>query len=277
MAFHHLLLKWHPMIGCDFHLELTFTWPPVPVPYTPHIVGQRLAGLGGPAGAGTITDDNVLANNWNIILRDSDIQYGIPHIPVPPFPPCVLALLWTALSGSKSYFGPSSVVAKNNDPIAAALLVYVNPQLNCDDPVPLPTGIAITWSNVVCGLTWGDIIGGFLSMGLDIAISFLLNKLGSRISAKLIPKSASQVVTKAIETTVSSVLQQLTGSPIGYTWSIPGHLFGNAANPGNWGPLIGHPLGELIGRVTGLDSPAPAAPTTPSANNFANDPSVEQH
>ncbi len=122
MAFHHLLLKWHPMVGCDFHMELTFTWPPVPAPYTPHLVGQRLAGFGGAS----MTGDDVLANNWNIIQRDSDIQYGIPHIPLPPFPPCVLALLWTALSGSKSYFGPSSVLG-NGKPIAAALFVYVNP------------------------------------------------------------------------------------------------------------------------------------------------------
>ena len=72
-----------------------------------------------PTGGASMTGDDVLANNWNIIQRDSDIQYGIPHIPLPPFPPCVLALLWTAISGSKSYFGPSSVLG-NGKPIAAA-------------------------------------------------------------------------------------------------------------------------------------------------------------
>jgi hypothetical protein len=269
VAFHLLLLKWHPMIGCDIHLELTATWPPVPAPNTPHLVAQRLAGFGGA----TMTDDDVLANNWNIIQRDSDIQYGIPHIPIPPYPPCALALLWTGLSGSKSYFGPRSVVSSKG-PIAAALLVYVNPQLNCDDPLPLPTGIAITWSTVVCGMTWGDIIGGFLSMAFDMLISWLLNKLGERLAAKLLPKGLAKWVAKALETTINTILQQITGSPVGYTWSLPGHGLGDPYNPGNWGPMLGHPLGEWIGRATGLDSPAPAPPAP--TNNFANDPAVEQ-
>jgi hypothetical protein len=245
------------MIGCDVHLELTFTWPPVPVPFTPHAVGQRLAGLGGAS----MTGDDVLANNWNIIHRDSDISYGIPHIPIPPFPPCVLALLWTGLSGSKSYFGPSSVRA-NNKPIAAALFVYVNPQLNCDDPLPLPTGIAITWSNVVCGLTWGDIIGGFLAMGIDMAISFLLNKLGGKIASKLIPKKAAKWAVEAINTTVNAIFQQITGSPVGYTYSVPGHVLGDPFNPGNWGPMIGHWIGDQIDHV---------------ADSFVDDAAVEQH
>lgn len=260
------------MVGCDFHMELTFTWPPVPAPYTPHLVGQRLAGFGGAS----MTGDDVLANNWNIIQRDSDIQYGIPHIPLPPFPPCVLALLWTAISGSKSYFGPSSVLG-NGKPIAAALFVYVNPQLNCDDPLPLPTGVAITWSNVVCGLTWGDIIGGFLSMGFDMLISWVLNKLGSGIAGKLTPKGLVPGAVKAIEATVNTIFQQLTGSPVGYTWSLPGHVLGDWANPGNWGPMAGHPLGDLIAQGLGLDSPAPVPSAAPTTNSFANDPGVEQH
>ncbi|AKT41266.1 hypothetical protein [Chondromyces crocatus] len=244
MAFHLLLLKWHPMVGCDLHLELTFTWPPVPVPFTPHVVGQRLAGFGGA----DMTSDTVLANNWNIIRRDSDISYGIPHVPIPVFPPCVLALLWTGLSGSKSYFGPSTVHG-NGKPIAAALLITQNPQLNCDDPFPLPTGMAFSWSNVVCGLSWGDIIGGLLAMAFDMAVGFVLNKIGGKLGGKVVGKfapAASKVVVEAINLTVNAVFQQLTGSPIGYSFSVPEKLFSPYANPGNWGKTLGHGLGNLI-------------------------------
>jgi hypothetical protein len=260
------------MIGCDFQFEFTATWPPIPVPFTSHLVAQRLAGFGGAS----MTSDDVLANNWNIIQRDSDIQYGIPHIPLPPWPPCVLALVWTGLSGSKSYFGPSSVVSSGG-PIAAALFVYVNPQLNCDDPLPLPTGIAITWSNVVCGLTWGDVIGGALSMAFDMLISFVLGKISNKIAGKLTPKNLAKWEVEVIQKTVSAVFQQLTGSPIGYTWSLPGHVFGDAANAGDWGPMLGHPIGEWIGRVAGLDSPAPMPPSSSTASHIVNDPGVEQH
>lgn len=279
MAWHHLLLKWHPMIGCDRHFELTLTWPPLPAPDIWHLVGQRLAGFGGA----TMTGDDVLANNWNIIMRDSDIQYGIPHIPLPPYPPCVLALLYTGLSGSKSYFGPASVQANGGSPIAAALLVYVNPQLNCND-LPAPTGLAATWSNVVCGMTWGDIIGGFLSAIFDVLITWILNEIGGKIAGRLTPKGAAEWVVEVIKVTTNTVLQQFTGSPVGYTYGVPSHLIdwafgdgaGKYANPGNWGTMIGHPLGEWIGRVSGLDQQPSSIPTTAASSSLANDSLVEQ-
>jgi hypothetical protein len=273
VAYHHLLLQRHPMAGLDFHLELTFTWPPVPVPFTPHIVGQLMQGFGGAS-----LTSNVTADGMTIVQRDSDIQYGIPHIPL-PFINCVLALLWTGLSGSKSYFGPSKVIA-NGKPVAAALIVCVNPQLNCDDPTALPTGAALSSSSVVCTMTWGDFLGGLFAAAIDVAITFVLNKLGSAIGKGIAGRAgvaATSWVFDAIGVTATAVLQQITGSPVGYTFSVPGHLGGEWANPGNWGALVGHPLGDLAAGALHLDSPLPSPPPSPIGNHIADDPAVEQH
>jgi hypothetical protein len=254
MMDHVVLLKWHVMLGCDIHNEITATWPPLPAPNVPHIVGMRLAGLSGQA---SLTGDDVVANGWNIVQRDSDISAFIPHIPIPPFPPIILLALIIPTSGSKSYFGPSTVIA-NKKPIAGALLGPINLQLNCADPCPLPCGIVIAWGSVVCGMTWGDIIGGFIGMAIDAAMSFAINKVAGLFGMR----AEDKMLKDLIGTYAGIAISQLLGSPIGYSFSVPGHVAGDDANPGNWGSNAGHAAGNAIDKAN---------------NSTSNDPHTEQH
>ena len=297
---HLLLLKYHVMAGVDCHDELTATLPPVPAPEIPHIVGMVMCGVAGLAGWGggaTMTGDDVKADSMNIICRGSDISYLIPHVPIPPYPPCAMLVLIIPTSGSKSYFGAASVLTAKG-PVACCLLVTMNPQLNCDDPLSLPSGMAASWSTVVCGMSFGDILGGILAMGLDMLISLGLNKLGSKLAKGVFGKVMDKMApgwAKALESTVNAIMQQITGSPVGYTYSVPGHALGDAANAGDIGSMIGFGIGDAVGGPQGrtveqqllgaqspvtqsqLAQPPPAYNPASSMQGITHDPGVEAH
>lgn len=120
---HIVLRQYHVMAGCDYHNEVTATPPPVPAPMIPHVVGHVMQGWGITATA-LMTDDKVKALGTKIMQRDTDIGNGIIHVPIPPYPPCALLPLIIPTSGSKSYFGPATVLAQGK-PIAGAVLIVV--------------------------------------------------------------------------------------------------------------------------------------------------------
>ena len=247
---HALLRKWNPMAGVDPHNEITLAL--VPAPFIPHVVGMVLCG---DSNSSRLTT-NVTASDWAIVQRDSDIGAGIPHVPL-VLPACVLFGALLLLSGSKSYFGPSSVRA-NGKPVAAAVLLhYFNVNLNCADPIYMPNNLVVAWGTVVCGMTWGDIIGGLAAMLIDIILSGAYTLLGAGVSS-----AAGGKLAKFLVSALASVIaQQLAGSPVGFSVA-PGRDENSNWNPANWGPKLGHGLGDLISN----------APKTTS-----NDPATEQH
>jgi len=163
-----VLLEFHPMLGVDAHTDVPPALPPAPVPFAPHGVGALLNWVL-PASMA----DTVLANYARIMQRGTDIQNGIPHIPLAP--PLLLSGAITAFSGSKSYFGPASVQAKGK-PIAVAVAVVLNVNLNCGD-IPTPTGFVLAPNTVVAGMTFGDWLGAVFAMVVDCAIQTLMNQL----------------------------------------------------------------------------------------------------
>lgn len=225
---HCVMLQWHPMVGLDFHDEITATAPPAPAPNIPHVCGHVLYGWT----LGDMSPPAIKANGMRIALRGTDIKNGIPHVPIPPWPPILLLPLVIGFSGSKSHFGPASVTAKGK-PIAAAIAVVVNLNLNCNSLAPLPTGIVVAPSTVVCGMTLGDILGGFFAMGADALFGFVLNKITGGIGKWVAGDAIGKVAAKVLGDTVSAVLQTLFGSPLG------------------WSPE-GAPVGDLGGKFSDL-------------------------
>jgi hypothetical protein len=267
------------MAGLDLHDEVTFPPPPpAPVKVIPHVVVDVLNGVGLFC---KLSPDTVNANWMRMIMRDSDIGNFIPHVPI-PINAWVLAPLIICTSGSKNYFGPSSVQA-GGKPIGVALLIILDIDLNCSDPVPLPSIRILAPATVVAGLSLGDILGGFLAMGADFAVQGILNFLtGSSGAGRIFGKVGKLVVQKYLQGVLSWAIQVATGSPLG--WSL-----GPVGDPPSDG---GHALGEWIGNhITGdrtieqiMDGTQPnalAAPTsTPPAtagamSGIVNDPGVE--
>ena len=290
---HCVLLKWHPMLGLDFHNEVTATVPPAYVENVPHVCGHVLYGWG----LGTVTPAAIKANGMQIVMRGSDISNGIIHVPIPPWPPICLLPLVIGFSGSKSHFGPGSVKS-NGNPIGAAILVVINLNLNCNSIAPLPTGIVIAPATVVCGMTLGDILGGVFAMASDAIYGFILNKITGGIGSWVAGDELGKVAVKVFADVVSSILQTAFGSPLG--WSLPGGPTGRLGNAisdaarglgerlGNWAspPQQYGPHGEpLAPGQTAVAPPAhalsqpfepgPLPADHPAADRF-NDPEVEE-
>lgn len=302
---HCVLIKWHPMVGVDFHLDAMPTpVGPAPSPWHPHLTAHVLYGwtLGNIA-------PNVTTMGIPIIHMGSDIANGIPHIPLPPTH-FLLALLWTAFSGSKSHFGPSAVQTKTG-PIGAALLIVYNLNLNCGSGWPTPTGVVLAPNTVVTHMTLGDILGGLFSMAVDAVLSKLLSfgigkatggmtqGFGSELAGALIGfmvgsplgKSSLDVLKAVTPESWSGTLNNLSfipGFPGWYgTWSA------TASDGGRW---VGAKLGDAIsggetrterlwgrdgafaseGAAAAVSQPADTSSVSSPAQGIADNPGVEE-
>jgi hypothetical protein len=173
----------HPMIGSDFHDEIS---PPgVPVPSIPHLVMGVICFP--PWGVVTgKCNETVWTTTAMSLAQGTDMGFFIPHIPIPPAPANILAPILTLASGSKSHFGAQNHKTPKG-PLAFACLVVVNLNLNYGGPTrpPLPSGFVfavfqLTWQ----GVTWGDIIAGALHMLVDALIQFGINRFLSNVSVR---------------------------------------------------------------------------------------------
>lgn len=166
-----VLITIHPMLGLDGHKELGIVPPaplPVPAPFYPHFVGATLRWILRPAMAPTVQ-----SVGFSTMQRGTDIQSGIPHVPIPLAPFNLLWPVLTAFSGSKSHFGVATVMVEGKV-IAVAVTIIINVNLNCGD-IPTPTGFVIAPNTVVAQMTFADWLGGVFSMAFDCVVQALLS------------------------------------------------------------------------------------------------------
>jgi hypothetical protein len=184
----NVLKSYHPMIGIPFIERHQAIFPPVPapVPSVPHVCAAALCI--GPWGvlSGKPNPKELSASGGIMMSQGTDIGPLIPHYNMIPLaPPNALLPVIILTSGSKSHFGATKNMAPQG-PVAFAVAVVVNFNLNCAGPAwpPLPSGLVITFNTHTTGATAGDIIAGALHMVVDAAIQFGLNRLfaWSRVS-----------------------------------------------------------------------------------------------
>ena len=173
MAMPHMVMKhWDPMIGCDVHLAVAPTGPPIgpPGPY-PYFTMQFLSGL-----LVFFTPLKSQRSLYGItVAKGSDIGGGIPHVGAPSADLPVTILT----SGSKNHFGANNYQV-DGKPVGLALLGAVNLNLNCGTPVPTPSGYVVCVNVHAGGMTFADYLGGFATMVADFAIQSAFNHLGMR-------------------------------------------------------------------------------------------------
>ncbi len=287
MVGYPMLKHTHPMVGLDFHDEVT---PPgVPAPKIPHLVAGVLCFP--PWGIATGKPNGTVMTTTGIPLsQGTDMGFFIPHIPLPPAPANLLAPIITLVSGSKSHFGAHNRILAQG-PAAFACLYYVNLNLNCGGAAapPLPSGFVLAlFQLTLVDVTFGDMIAGVLHLVVDLFIQFGLNRglnaagnwLGNRIAGALANRvcnmgvrlssigvktlgeffqavlpygRASQLLAYSIEQVPSIILGDLLGTPVGYS-----------------APFAPVSQGE------GLMDQGHSA-LAQSIDNMLNSPSVEQH
>jgi len=172
-----VLKAWHVMVGRDLHIP----WPPgspapAPAP-VPYVTTMTMYGIAGPITTRfttTVYTDGLAP----AMIRGTDIGPLIPHVG----PPSTTLPLEMLASGSKSYFGASSVQVKDQwgspGNLACALLGFTNPNLNCGTPIPTPFGLVIAPTTHLETLTLGDVVAGVYMMAWDFAVQALLNQVG---------------------------------------------------------------------------------------------------
>ncbi len=179
------------MLGLDFHT----TWPPwepEPWPYpTPYFVIMPMCGTMLTAQMAPTAET---LGMWTM-LRGTDIGPLIPHVGCPS----LLTPLDILFSSSASYFGPSSYMAAGM-PVAAALIINVNLNLNCNWCAPLPTGLVLCFTTHYTGMSPFDVLFGFVSMGvaivLDVACGAAAGAGAKAVQKRVIAPVAKRVTTK---------------------------------------------------------------------------------
>lgn len=281
----NVITRFHTMVGVDFHTaQPSFPAPtPPPVPKTPHVVGAMIHFAVWWMARGKDNTD-VQTPFGNAMSKIYDIGMLIPHYGVNS---PILMMLWTLASGSQGHFGVSSVVAKKG-PIAAALFGCSSPQLDCNEPLPLPTSVVFAPNTVVAGMTVGDVVAGVFSMALTSAFVYATGRVVGRAGTRV------GIPDKSLESTIASVFVGVVGgSPLGYSatasgtdpdapfhtsWTAPfGSImdrlpFEDPNSPGHgiqWlADSLGYPIGEALGADSYLENaslppPYPLGPHLP--------------
>ena len=281
------LMTIHPMFGVDLHDGIPPPGP-VTVPKIPHFTVAKLkwalsTSLPTPKVQGPF--------GFSLMQQGTDIGNFIPHIAANYLVPLLIAT-----SGSKSHWGASTVQVEKQ-PAAAALLVAVNPNLNCAGAVcpPLPSGFVLAPNTVLVGLTLGDFLGGLFAMAVDLGLQYALNRIFAsgaatrffnRLQGPLIralmpnaprfvslttallgqasPILSHPLIANTLGNLVPTAVGVLLGSPLGYT--PPTGLVGQGASKASdKARSIGENLGNKISHL--FDDPStPQYPAQPPAS-----------
>lgn len=248
---HFVLKHWHPMVGMDYHIP----WPPgspspapAPVPYQTAFL---LIGIAPTIFSKPITSH--MTDGFAITMeKGTDIGTLIPHIGAPS----VTLPVEMVFSASKSHFGASAYQAEGKV-MGCALLVSVNPNLNCGNPAPTPTGFVVCITTHIVQMSWADVLGGLAAMCADIAMQWLLNKLGSFLGDKITSAIMRRLRPGTWNSTFFRCLGMFRNTRLPYADAYRAAMFrATEAVLRQWrqtGRIVGPIVGFVLGGPLGLD------------------------
>jgi hypothetical protein len=178
-----VLTTMQPIVGVDMHQSV----PPIPPAILPHVVwGTGLSlemglpeALEASHAMSPIHPDPdcskrpIAVGPGHACGRDHDAGALVAHIAANALLPVILLG-----AASKSEFGSGTVlVGRKGEKMAVNLLLFMNVQLHCDDPVPMPTGFTFATGSamVYANLTFMDVLDGFAHMLVDVILVAILN------------------------------------------------------------------------------------------------------
>lgn len=207
-----VLTTMQPIVGVDFHTSL----PPIPTAILPHVVvwGTGLSlGMGLPqalTASQAMSPAHPVNGSKPIVVgpghacgrgHDAGVHFG--HIAGNT----LLAIIWLG-AASKSEFG-SGTVRVQGQHMAVNMMLFMNLQLDCSDPVPMPTGFTFATGSamVFANFTFMDLLNGFAHMLVDVIIVAVLNFLLA---------GAMGIVGRVLKGTgITGILSELAGNAKG--------------------------------------------------------------
>lgn len=177
-----VLTTMQPIVGVDFHTSL----PPIPTAILPHAVvwGTGLSlKMGLPqalTASQAMSPDHpkygakpIAAGFGHACARGHDAGVHFGHIAGNT----LMAIIWLG-AASKAEFGSGTVLVQGQH-MAVNMALFMNIQLDCSDPVPMPTGFtfALGSKSVYANMTFLDFLNGLVHMLVDVVIVAILNFL----------------------------------------------------------------------------------------------------
>jgi len=248
---HAIMKHWHPMLGRDLHIP----WPPgspapAPAP-VPYMTMSTMMGIGVTAMYAPTHMSQGMGMTMNV---GTDIGPMIAHIGTPSN----TMPIEMPLSSSKSYFGPSNVLA-GGKPIAAGLLGNTNMNLNCGTPIPVPFGQVIVLNTHYVSMSLADILGGAMAMATDFAIQAALQLVGSRLGDAVGGAIARRMSQRVFQRSLFNGL--LRGDKWAETSALLRQMDWDSRAPAIIGEVFGQVQGFWTGGPMGADAATFGLPT----------------
>lgn len=129
---------------------------------------------------------NVEYEGWGFgaVHLGHDMGFLLPHIPYGPPTPILAAHI--AFSKCKVMFGKATVMINSQQAgwwhVYAMFQVCANPAPSASVPLPIGMNLSALWTTVKYGFSWGDLICGYIRVGIDSLLSYVVGRV-FRVSA----------------------------------------------------------------------------------------------
>ncbi len=215
-------LIWHPFIGYCQHDSL-LPIPPGTFPRFPHIDfdvvnGLYIMSLPTAIPGQSISHGDIL--DWNVSMEGqmADASLIVPHVSIPPVPFNALLPLIIFFGSSKILMGSGQTIIRTKSPVfqsesdvpaGCCLFPYIPLSLNlqCWDPIPLPTDLVVAPNTVQVGINGFDYLDALIKFVIEVLIALAVNGLGKAYK-KLFKKAPVQVAEEGIEMAVIDTSRQ---------------------------------------------------------------------
>ncbi|HXJ18755.1 MAG TPA: hypothetical protein VMT03_00875 [Polyangia bacterium] len=296
-----VLTTMQPIVGVDVHNSL----PPIPVAPIPHAVvwatGLSL-GMGFPKALNasqaispqnpdpTVAQKPVAVGIGHACGRGHDAGSHLGHIAANTLLPIIFLG-----SASKSEFGSGTVLVAGKH-MCVNMLLFLNINLDCWDPVPVPSGFTFATGSamVFANFTWKDFFDGLVHMIVDVIIVAILNyvvAVGGKVLGKLLAGEGAKAILSVFGSEFTKVGEQLAdifgrkvGGKLVMDWSnLTARGFAKQAEAAwanlMWGEMRGKYIYPALGDAakTAVPSWLLGSPTGASASPYyGNDPSQQK-
>jgi hypothetical protein len=198
----------NPFIGFNWHdTMVTVPVPPFMIPGKfIHYDFSVVQGLWLGSFLSNGRDRTVVSDDLLFVGRMSDAGFFLPHFSIPP---SWYNLLTTLFGSSNALFGVGSVTVAcknllwgNDDCDLATSMFPVAPvslNLQCGDPMSLPTDLVVVWGTVYAGMDLADLYAALIDLAIQWAMEGVMFFGGKALTAglKKLGKGAAKGATKA--------------------------------------------------------------------------------
>jgi hypothetical protein len=215
-------LIWHPFIGYCQH-DSMFPTPPGTFPRFPHIDfdvvnGLFIMSLPTAIPGQSISHGEIL--DWNVSMEGQMADAGLilPHVSIPPVPFNAMLPIIIFFGSSKILMGSGQTIirtksavfqSESNVPAGCCLFPYIPLSLNlqCWDPIPLPTDVVVAPNTVQVGINGADYLDAFIKFVIEVIIALAVNGLGKAYK-KVMKKPPAKPMEEGIEMAVIDTSRQ---------------------------------------------------------------------